>query len=392
MTKSACPLCGATGSGVFLERRPSPLHLNLLCRTVEEAKALNSGQLAISLCTRCGFVFNAAFLPELMSYSPAYDNVQSHSPLFLQYLTELSDDLIDRYHLVDKTIVEVGCGKGEFLRLLCRGGRNRGLGFDPSYIGPETAEQGAVHFVTEFYEGQQGDTPPDFVCCRHVIEHIPAPLEMIRGIREALGQHSTAVVYFETPNVEWIFEHTAFWDFFYEHCSYFTPESLKWALEMSGFLVLSIRSIFGGQYLGIEAKSRGTSSDPHLLPPKGAAGLEKQVRTFSDRVARKINDCREQVVKFSRQGGCAVWGAAAKGVTFTNVIDPCVTDIKCVVDINPAKAGKYVPGTGHPIVSLDALGGRYRVAGLLSMNENYLLEQRAQLSQVSLEIPIEAVT
>lgn len=390
--KCLCPLCGASGSGVFLERRLSPLHQNLLCRTAAEAKSLNSGVLAISLCPCCGFVFNAAFLPELMSYSQAYDNTQTHSPLFQRYLTELSEDLVNRYHLMDKTIVEVGCGKGDFLRLLCRGGRNRGLGFDPSYIGPETAEQGAVRFVTEFYEGQRSDTPPDFVCCRHVIEHIPDPLGMIRGIRNALGEHSPAVVYFETPNVEWIFEHTAFWDFFYEHCSYFTPDTLAWAFELSGFSVLRVKSVFEGQYLAIEAKSSGASSAPLSLLPQGAAQLEKHVHAFRDRVARKIDDCREQVRKFSRQGGCALWGAAAKGVTFANIIDPNATDIKCLVDINPAKAARFVPGTGHPIVNLEALGSQYSVAGLLSVNSNYLLEQRAMLSALSLEIPIEALS
>jgi hypothetical protein len=214
---------------------------------------------------------------------------------------------------------------------------------------------------------------------------------MLRGIREALGEQSTAVVYFETPSVEWIFEHTAFWDFTYEHCSYFTPDTLKRAFERAGFSVLNVRSAFGGQYLAIEAKPRRASSAPLSLPPKGAAGLEKQVHAFSDRVARKVNDCREQVLKFSRQGGCAIWGAAGKGVTFANVIDPNVTDIKCAVDINPAKAGRYVPGTGHPIVSLEALGSQYSVAGLLSMNSNYLPEQRAMLSALSLAIPIEAL-
>ncbi|HUY13368.1 MAG TPA: class I SAM-dependent methyltransferase [Terriglobia bacterium] len=326
-----------------------------------------------------------------MSYSQAYNNSQTHSPLFCRYLTEVSDSLVERYHLTDKAIIEVGCGKGDFLRLLCRGGRNRGLGFDPSYIGPETDEQGAVHFVTEFYEGQRSDPPPDFVCCRHVIEHIPAPLEMLHGIRNALGESSVAVVYFETPNVEWVFEQTAFWDFFYEHCSYFTPDTLTWAVEMSGFSVLNVKSIFGGQYLSIEAKPRASQSALASPPPNEVGRLEKQVRAFSDRVARKVNDCREQVLKFSRHGGCALWGAAAKGVTFANIIDPCVTDIKCIVDINPAKAGRYVPGTGHPIVSLEALGNHYSVAGLLSMNSNYLLEQRAMLSGLSLAIPVEAL-
>ena len=389
---NTCPLCGVTGASAFLERRQVPLHQNLLCQSAAEATALNCGELAICLCTRCGFVFNAAFRPELLSYGETYDNTQTHSPLFRRYLTELADDLVDRYHLAGAAIIEVGCGKGDFLRLLCQGGRNRGRGFDPSYLGPETAEQGAVHFFTEFYQGQCPDDPPKLVCCRHVIEHVPAPLEMLCAIRKALGEPSDAVVYFETPDVEWSFAQTAFWDFFYEHCSYFTPYTLAWAFEMSGFSVLNVKNVFGGQYLAIEAKPKASGSPSPSPPVKEVGRLEQRARAFCGHVAMKVGECREQVLNLSRQGGCALWGAAAKGVTFANIIDPARAHIKCVVDINPAKVGRYVPGTGHPIVSLAALGNDYSVAGLLSMNPNYLMEQQAMLSQWSLKIPIKAVT
>lgn len=391
MRVDSCPLCGAAETEIFLERPQAPLHQNLLCQTPAEARALNCGELAISLCERCGFVFNAAFRLELMSYSQSYDNVQSHSPLFHRYLEDLAEDLVNRYHLRGKTVVEVGCGKGEFLRLLCKGGKNRGLGFDPSYVGAETIEEDSVQFVKEFYEGQRNGQPPDLVCCRHVIEHVPAPLAMLRGIRKALGEESAAVVYFETPDVEWIIEHTAFWDFFYEHCSYFTRDTLAWAFEMAGFTVLDVKRVFGGQYLAVEAKPQPLAFPQPSVPRDRVEKLKNNVSAFCERVGRKVEECRQHVLNLSRQGGCALWGAAAKGVTFANVIDPAVTHIKCVVDINPAKAGRYVPGTGHPIVGLGDLGGRYPVAGVLSMNSNYLSEQRAMLAEMSLTLPVEAL-
>lgn len=392
MRAISCPLCGAEGPVVFLERRPTPLHQNLLCQTSAEAKALNCGELAISHCRRCDFVFNAVFHPELMLYSPAYDNTQFYSPFFSRCMTEVADSLVERLHLVGKFILEVGCGKGEFLQLLCRGGRNRGLGFDPSYIGPQTAEQGAVRFVPEFYTGQRGDRPPDLVCCRHVMAHVPAPLEFLRGIRTALGEHSDVVLYLETPDVEWAFEHTAFEDFFYEYCSYFSPDTLAWAVEMSGFSVGNVKKMFGGQYFALEAKPKIAWPPVEVPPPQKSGRIEKEVRTFSDNMARKINDCLEQVQRLRRQGGCALWGAGARGVTFANILDPGGTDIQCIVDISPAKAGKHVPGTGHPIVSPEALRHDYSVAGILSMNPHYLEEQRAMLSQLSLAIPVEALT
>ena len=155
-------------------------------------------------------------------------------------------------------VIEVGCGKGDFLRQLCKEGRNRGIGFDPTYVGPETIEGGAVQFVRDFYDSQQTQYAPDFVCCRHVIEHVQSPLEMLRAVRQAIGDRLNSTVFFETPALPWTLNSLAFWDLFYEHCSYFTAESLAWAFEQTGFHVL-------------EAVRRSTSntciSKPDLLPP-----------------------------------------------------------------------------------------------------------------------------
>jgi hypothetical protein len=99
--------------------------------------------------------------------------------------------------------------------------------------------------------------------------------------------------------------------------------------------------------------------------------------------------CEEKIDAFDRAGGCAIWGAAAKGTTLVNTMDPENRRIRFLIDINPAKQGKYVPGTGHQIVSPTSLREqRSRIAGIVNMNPNYLEENRSMLSQLSLEIPI----
>jgi hypothetical protein len=99
--------------------------------------------------------------------------------------------------------------------------------------------------------------------------------------------------------------------------------------------------------------------------------------------------CEEKIDAFSRAGGCAIWGAAAKGTTLANVMDPQNQRIPFLIDINPAKQGKYVPGTGHPILPPEHLRDRTgRVAGILNMNPSYLEENRMILSQMGLDIPI----
>ena len=69
-------------------------------------------------------------------------------------------------------------------------------------------------------------------------------------------------------------------------------------------------------------------------------------------------------------GKVAAWGAGAKGVTFANLADPQCDLLDCLIDLNPAKQGRFVPGTGHPIVDPASAAARGVRAALL-MNPNY---------------------
>ena len=388
MTTRSCPLCANPSPRVFFERRNVPVHQNRPCLSAEEARRFTRGDLRLAFCEECGFVSNTAFEPGILQYSSEYENTQTCSPCFKQYLTGLGESLIAKYGLKDKLVVEVGCGKGDFLRLLCKEGRNRGLGFDPSYVGPDTAEQGAVRFVREFYDAHQTQYAPDFVCCRHVIEHVQSPLEMLRAVRQAIGNRVDSVVYFETPALAWILDSTTFWDLFYEHCSYFNAESLRWAFEETGFEVLETRLAFDDQYLRIEAKP-GRAGCTTRNPRPHPANLWPKIQSFLSRVEERMAACEDKIEAFSKAGGCAIWGAAAKGTTLANTMDPEHRRISFLIDINPVKQGKYVPGTGHPIVApehLKEINGQ--LGGILNMNPNYLEENKLILSQLSLQIPI----
>jgi SAM-dependent methyltransferase len=385
----ACPLCANPSPHPFFERRGVPVHQNRACPSAEEARQFRRGDLLLAFCAECGFVFNTAFDPDCLGYSAAYDNTQTCSPYFQQYLSKLVNSLLTKYDLRDKLVIEVGCGKGDFLRLLCKQGRNRGIGFDPTYVGPETIEGGAVRFLREFYGSPQTHYTPDFVCCRHVIEHVQSPLGMLRAVRQALGDRVNSTVFFETPALPWTLDSLSFWDLFYEHCSYFTAESLAWAFEQAGFDVLEARPAFDEQYLHIEARpapAGGTQGKPR---PRPRPDLWPKIQAFLAGVEQRMKACEEKIDVFSRAGGCAIWGAAAKGTTLANTMDPQNRLIRFLIDINPAKQGKYVPGTGHPIVPPEYLKDPSgRVARILNMNPSYLEENRMILSQMRLDIPI----
>lgn len=376
-----CPLCGNTDFEIFLDRRGVPVHQNLLMRNREAARKILRGDLRMAVCPRCGFVWNQAFDVAKLAYGEDYDNTQELSPFFASYLKSLAGYLVEDCGVRHSRIVEVGCGKGGFIRSLVEypASGNVGRGYDPSYLGPAETCDGRLVFEQRYYGADCVSVPADVVVCRHVIEHVTDPLAMLYSVRAALTEHASARVYFETPCVDWILENGVFWDFFYEHCSLFNASSLAYAFRKAGFEVKAVRHVFRGQYLWLEA---GLCSEKEVVSPNAGLTIDL-ARSFNKEEQRYRDQWLARVRALATGGRVALWGAGAKGVSFANLIDPDCELIDCVVDVNPAKTGNYLPGTGHPIVNYADLAPR-GITDVINMNPNYLEENKAILAQLGI--------
>jgi SAM-dependent methyltransferase len=373
---------------MFLTREAVPVGQNFVFRSQRDAEAIARGDLRFAVCPACGFVFNAAFDPALVAYGGAYENDQSCSPSFSAYADELVRDLVERRGVRGKRVVEVGCGQGYFLQRLVSypGSENSGVGFDPTYRGSETALDGRVRFERRYYDAEAADTPADAVVCRHVIEHVREPLALLEQVAAALRNAENPRLFFETPSVEWIFRNDAFWDFFYEHCSLFSPASLAFAFERAGFRVEEIRELFGGQYLWIEGDRAAIAPFARDVRELVALALRfgERERALQMKWTAAIDELRDA-------GPVALWGAGAKGVTFANLIDPSRERIDCVVDLNPAKQETFVAGSGHPIVDYPELATR-GVKSAVVMNPNYAQENERLLAAASVDVRLVVAT
>jgi hypothetical protein len=89
--------------------------------------------MGLTYCENCGHLFNRYYDNDLVDYEADYENSQMFSPRFRRYAEELSDRLITTYNLHQKDIVEIGGGRGDFLRIICDRGNNNGVSFGPSY-------------------------------------------------------------------------------------------------------------------------------------------------------------------------------------------------------------------------------------------------------------------
>jgi SAM-dependent methyltransferase len=380
---TSCPACKSGNMQVFLHWEGVPVHQNLLMPTQAAAQQCDRGDLSLGFCRACGFIANLAFEPNRLKYSPLYENSQSCSPLFRAYFENLAADLVRQHNLYHKTIIEIGCGKGDFLRLLCQLGHNRGVGFDPSYVEEGNAATEEVVFIRDFYSERYADYQGDLICSRHTIEHIQNPAELLTSLRRSIGDRPDTIVFFETPDVSWILRNLTFWDIFYEHCSYFCPTSLARLFEACGFQVASVVKSFGNQYLWLKAFPQGRQVGK---ADTNSQDIADAVVYFATHYQNRMETLRGQLSNKARRGSrkrCVLWGAGAKGVTILNTLHVPLECIEFVVDINPRKQGMYVPGTGQQIVSPEFLK-TYQPDTIFLMNPNYFDEVRGTMADLNI--------
>lgn len=389
-TTTACPACGASDLVWSVTLESIPAHVGVLWPTSREARDCPKGDLRLAFCRRCGYVFNAAFDPRIVDYELSYDNALHHSGVFRDYERTLAERLLERYDLYGKDLVEIGCGPAHFLGLLCKLGDNRGTGFDPSHD-PDHADELAAGRVTvhrEYFGEQHAHVPADLLCCRHVLEHIAEPAAFLAMLRRALGERDT-VLYFEVPNALLALRELSVWDLLYEHCGYYTTESLGRLFRASGFDVLHLAEAYGGQFVGIEARPARATPDA-TADQRALDRLEGDVVAFEQHLHERLRHWEQRLDELARSGQrVAVWGAGGKTVGFMNLL-PTAGHVDAVVDINPRKQGTYLAGTGHPIVAPEELPAR-EPGLVVVMNPIYSEEIAADVRRLGLDARVEAV-
>ncbi|MDJ0947451.1 MAG: class I SAM-dependent methyltransferase [Alphaproteobacteria bacterium] len=386
-----CPSCGATGLSVFYEVAGVPAHSVLLLRSRDSAVGFPSGDIALAFCPTCTFICNLAFDPALEQYGGGYEGTQAYSATFNAFHRELAERLIEKHGLYGKTIIEIGCGQGEFLSLLCEIGGNRGIGFDPAYekdrAGSSLAEGSTV--IADFYSERYADRPSDFVCCKMTLEHIPETAAFVSTVRRSIGARPNATVFFLVPNALRILEQIAFWDIYYEHCSYFGTGSLAYLFNRCGFDVLEQGTAYDEQYLMLEARPSTRARPPD--PPAGQTAIAAAVQNFRGRSTDRIAAWRNAIAELSGQGRRPVlWGGGSKAVAFLTTLG-IGPEIAGVVDINPHKHGTFLPGTGHEVLPPEALA-QIRPQLIVVMNPIYLDEIGQQVQRMALAPEIVPVT
>jgi SAM-dependent methyltransferase len=367
---------------VFYEQQNVPIHSLLLLDTQEEARSFPRGRLEVAVCHSCGFVSNLAFDAELLSYNPEYEETQGFSPHFQAFAERLAKEWVERHELHAKTVLEIGCGKGEFLALMCQIGGNDGVGIDPA-VAPDRLDPAVLQrleLVPELFSPNDHRYDVDVVLCRHTLEHIHPVADFLRSIRESVASDAEVLVLFELPDVLRVLEEGAFWDLYYEHCSYFTPGSLARLFRREGFDILDLWLDFDDQYILIEARP-GAGAGELLALEDDLERTQQAVERFVEVVGGELARWQREIHRHRQQDqGVAIWGAGSKGVAFLTTLG-VDDDVERAVDVNPYKQGRFMPGTGTPVIAPEELVD-HPPGAVIVMNRVYRDEINDELARL----------
>lgn len=334
MTTDCCRVCGGAFLGeplLCLENMPkSAQHLPRR----EELSADKSLTLSLFQCSGCGLL---QLNTPPVSYYREVIRAAAFSEEMRDFRLKQFEYLVVTYGLEGSKVLEVGCGRGEYLALLQQAGVEA-YGVEASVEAAETCRYSGLNVVPGFIEGegsQLADAPFRGFFMLNYLEHLPDPVAVLRGVAQCLEEGGVGLV--EVPNFEMVLQCSLFTEVTSDHLLYFTKRTLCTLLELSGFELISCETVWYDYILSAIVRKRSQCV---------ASG-------FADAKSRLAVDI-EEFLAAAGQCGVAIWGAGHQALTIMAMLG-LGGKVRYVVDSAPFKQGRFTPATHVPIVSPEQL-------------------------------------
>jgi hypothetical protein len=366
-----CITCGSTDTVAGLRLENVPAHAVRLHKT--KATALNEplGELRLIGCRSCGFVFNVSYDPTLHSYDGSYESTQSFSQTFNVFNRKLALSILNAT-VADGPIVEIGCGNGELLALFLELGSRDVVGFDPTFLLEHAAftqtDKALIH--AKNFDLNTLTEPPGAIVSKMTLEHVVDPQTFLSDIACAVPHGQETKIFIQVPSAEHVFDTRSIGDLLYEHCNYFSAQSLDRAFALAGLETVELVRGFGGQYLLAVAKVAHNYNTPR---PRAADDELQSFLNFSQEVEANARLWRDWITGLANKGRrIAFWGGASKAVGFLSVTGTS-SYFDCAIDINPRKAGSFLPASEIEIIAPDT-AGQLNITDIIVCNPIYMSE------------------
>ncbi len=280
-------------------------------------------------CESCGVV---QLNNDPVSYYREVIRAVAYSEEMKAFRLKQFSEFLQKYRLEGKLVFELGAGKGEFLALMQECGA-KAIGIEYAKSSVEEAQKTGLHVFQGYIEKEQEsllDAPYDAFFVLNFFEHLPEPMNVLNCLRKNLTDNGVGLI--EVPNFDMILKKKMFSEFIPDHLFYFTKDSLKRVLEMSGFEVLECKEIWHDYIISAEVRKRAKLDISHFY-------------TYQEKMKNEINVF---VDKFSPQS-VGIWGAGHQSLALIS-LSSLKGKIKYIVDSAPFKQGKYSPASHIKIV------------------------------------------
>jgi len=357
-----CPICKQIiRSTCCYYQEKCPVLNNVLYDSLRNSLLAVTGKLNIKQCQHCGFMFNADFNPDLMSYEKDYNSSRSNSTTYNNYLSSLVKTIKNKIDL-NSNVLEIGSGDGSFLKQLSAETSCFCWGYDPSYKKIKNLPNN-IKFNDEVFDPEKNKIQFDVIIFRHILEHMWKPYHFLKNLINNKVLKKNAIIIVEVPDLNWIISSHSFFDFTYEHCNYFNYSSMYNLFYKLKIQPIEKKIVFQNQYLlvfGVWTQKKQLN----ILKNNSNITID-----FRQRLEKKKKDLIHIVESADE---ICIWGASGKGVILLSSFQQEVIEkVNFVIDIDPLKQGKFLPVSGKKVLAPDALIGIKKVVTVLVMNPIY---------------------
>ena len=245
-------------------------------------------------------------------------------------------NLIKNYDLEGKKFIEVGCGQGEFLKVLSEFPvEAHGIEHDAHLV--ELARAQGLNVTQGFTETEDTRFPDglyDAFLSFNFLEHQPDPGTMLQAIYRNLEDDAVGLI--TVPSFEYIMDHSSYYELIRDHIAYYTFETLTPLLERNGFLVEECE-VINRDTLSVIVRKRPQMDTDNLLEcyvnlRREMEGYMKYLEAWNKKVA--------------------IWGASHQGFTLASTSE-LGKHLAYIIDSAPFKQGRFAPASHVPIVPPD---------------------------------------
>lgn len=351
--------------------------------------------LRLLVCGSCWLVQTEDHAGRAALFTDDYAYFSSFSSSWLAHAKRYVEAMIARFGLgAESSVVEIAANDGYLLQYVAAADIPC-YGIEPTVGTAASARVKGLEIIESFFGNALAETlveqgrQADLIAANNVLAHVPDINDFVAGFARLLKPSGVAT--FEFPHLLMMVRDNQFDTAYHEHYSYLSLTVVERIFTLSGLLVFDVEELptHGGS-LRVFAQRRDTAahpvcaSVPALREREANAGMSDAdfYRGFQIAAERVKDDLTRFLIDAKRQGlTVGAYGAAAKGNTLLNFAGVKRDLLPYVVDKNPVKQGRFMPGSRIPIVSEDHLR-ESRPDRVLILPWNLADEVMAQLAYI----------